>query len=1003
MNVKLRVLSAGVLFFIGQGIVAQTAKKDTTSTKEIEEVVMVGYTKVNRSTFVGTASKVDIGSVDNKSVSTVSQALAGEVAGVKVINTSGQPGTEATIRIRGFSSVNGSRDPLYVVDGAPYSGNVSAINPDDIESMTILKDATATAVYGARGANGVVVINTKRGRAGKSVISIESKVGVNTSIIPRYDVIRSPEDYIGLSWEALYNQGLFNGNADPVAYANARLFSSAGINAKYNMWNATAAQLIDPVTKQVRPGVTRKYSPEDWEKAAFSPGFRTENNFTISGGEGKTRYYTNLGYLKDEGYSINSQFERYTGRLNVSHQARPWLKGEFNLGYAYTKSKNNGQTSDSGSIFWFVDNIPSIFPLYLRDAQGNLIADPHFGGNQFDYGQGRGFGALTNAIADATYDLNNYVKHEMNANFFIEAKLADFLTFETRLSGQYYNNSRNNLNNPFYGSSASQGGSIYKAKADLFSWTFLQLLRFNKKWGQHGVEAFAAHETNSYTYQFMDGYRTGLIAPDIPEFNNATVQQPSESYVRDYMLESYFGQVSYDYDGKYLASFTLRRDGSSRFLKNKWGNFASAGLGWVVSRENFMKDVAFLPYLKFRASYGTNGDQAGVGFYPGFNVYNPGNFMGLIAASFDRNGYPDLTWESINKAQVGLDFSLFKNRVIEGSVDIYRNKTKNLIFDSRLAPSTGNAIEKVNDGRLENKGLEFNVVGHIVKKKDFYIDLSINGALERNKLTQMPIDRATGLPKVIDLSTSGYGRVAGRSIFDYYMREWAGVNPNTGAGQWKVHYVDNNGNGKYDVGEGISSLYDFQQKNPNAVISEGITEVYQDATQKFVGKSAIPDISGAANLLAGYKGFTLSVQMLYSFGGYAYDGAYATLMGNGQVGGNNWHNDILNRWQKPGDITDVPRLTSNRTGDTNYASQSTRFLTKKNYFVLNNVTLGYSVPKNLLDGLGLTGLQLSISGDNLWLHSKRKGFNPSTSETGGSDMYRYSPLSTFTFGVKANF
>ncbi|KAF5276737.1 hypothetical protein FQR65_LT16215 [Abscondita terminalis] len=438
MNVKLRVLSAGVLFLCWAYLYGTKVKKDTASIQDIDEVVVIGYSKVNRSNFVGTASKVEMSSVDNKSVSTVSQALAGEVAGVRVINPSGQPGQEGVIRIRGFGSVNGSRDPLYVVDGAPYSGNISAINPDDIESMVILKDAyrllPPIKKYGARGANGVIVLNTKKGK-GRSYVQVESKVGINTSLLPRYSVIKSPEDYIGLSWEALYNQGYFNGNADPVAYANSRLFSASGISPYYNMWNATAAQLIDPVTKKVRPGMERRYTPENWEREAFSPGFRTENNFSIGGGDNKTKYYTNLGYLKDEGYSINSQYERYTGRLNVSHQAKSWLKGEFNLGYAYSKTKNGGQSSDSGSIFWFVDNIPSIYPLYLRDAKGNLVPDPYYGGNIFDYGaNGRGFGALTNSIADAKISKMGNIKHEINANFFLEAKFTDFLKFETRLS-----------------------------------------------------------------------------------------------------------------------------------------------------------------------------------------------------------------------------------------------------------------------------------------------------------------------------------------------------------------------------------------------------------------------------------------------------------------------------------------------------------------------------------------------------------------------------------------
>lgn len=1003
MNVKLRVLGIGALFFIGSQVVYGQKVGDTLATQEIDEVIVVGYSKVKKESYTGTASEVDQASVDRKSVSTVTQALAGEVAGVRIINTSGQPGTEATVRIRGFGSVNGNRSPLYVLDGAPYTGNVSSINPDDIESMTVLKDATATAIYGSRGANGVVLINTKRGKANRSTIQMESKVGFNFNLLPRYDVIDSPEEYIGLSWEALYNRAKLGGAVNPVATANAQLFSNSGIRPQYNMWGVSAAELIDPVTKQVRPGTARLYTPENWEDYAFQTSIRTENNLSIAGGSDKTTYYTGVGYLKDEGYSINSGFERYTGRLNLSHQAKDWLKGDFNFGYAYSKSKNNGQSEDSGSVFWFVDNIPSIYPLFKRNAAGNTIADPYYGGNQYDYGVGRGFGALTNAISDATIDSDRRYKHEMNSNLFLEATVTDWLKFETRLAGQYYNNSRDILNNPYYGSAAGQGGSIFKSKTELFSWNFLQLVRFNKQYGNHTIEALAAHENNTYELSYMSASRSGLIDPNSTELNNATVQTGSSSFVEDYALESFFGQITYDFDNKYFLSLTGRRDGSSRFLNDKWDNFYSLGVGWLVSRENFLNNNDFVRTLKLKASYGTVGDQAGVGFYPGYNVYNPGNFMGDIATSFDRAGYPELTWERANIFQTGIEFTLLKNRAITGSVDYYNKKTDNLIFDSRLAPSTGNAIEKVNSGELTNHGLEFTLNADVFKRENFKLSFGINGEVLRNELNKMPFDKSTQKDKIIDVSLASFGRVAGRSIYDFYMRDYAGVNAETGAAQWYVNYVDGNSNGAFDAGEQITSLYEYQQANPGAAVLEGTTEVYSQATQRFVDKSAIPDIRGAFNMSADFKGFFVAAQMLYSFGGYSYDGAYAGLMSNGQVGGNNWHTDIRDRWQNPGDITNVPRLSSNRGGDTNYNSLSSRFLTKADYLVLNNVTVGYNVKKAFLANMGITGLQLSVSGDNLWINTKRDGFNPSTSETGSSDTYRYSPLSTITFGAKFNF
>lgn len=1011
MNVKLRVLTAGVLFFTGQALMAQnTTKKDTASVKDIEEVVIVGYSAVPKETYVGTASKVDAKSIDAKSVSTVSQALAGESAGVTVINGSGQPGTEATIRIRGFGSVNGNRSPLYVVDGMPYTGNVSAINPDDIASMVILKDATATSIYGARGANGVIVINTKKGRANHSVVQIESKVGFNMNLLPRYDVIRSPEQYTELSWEALYNQAKLGGSAAPGTAANNALFGAGGIKANYNMWNAPGNQLIDPSTGKFRAGVSRIYDPENWEDYAFQTSMRTENNFTISGGEGKTTYYTNIGYLNDKGYSINSDFERYTGRLNVSHQAKPWLKGDFNIGYSYSKANRNGQTSDSGSIFWFVDNLPSIYPLFLRDAAGNKVADPHYGGFQYDYGDenGRGFGAFTNAVADATYNLNKTYKHELNANSFWKADITKFLSFETRIGGQYYNSSNDQLDNPYYGNAASQNGYISKVKTELMAWNWLQLVRFNKKFGDHSINAFAAHESNSWERKYLSAGRPNIVNY-IPELNQAVGEALTSSYIWNYQLESYFGQLDYNYQGKYFVTGTLRRDGSSRFLNNRWGTFASVGASWLASKEKFLEGNKYVSYLKVKASYGSVGDQGGdtvgTNFYNGYRVYPIDNFMGLPAAYYQSQAYPNLSWERTTTAQAGLEMAFFKNKAIELNVDYFNKRTTDLIFNQSVANSSGNLTLTVNDGILVNRGLEFDLKAHIINKKDFYLDFGVNGLLLKNELKDMPIDlsSSTGADKIIDTSLAGFGRSAGHSIYDFYMRDWAGVNHATGAGQWFVNWVDSNGNGIMDANENITNLAEYTHNNPNATIQEGITENYALATQRYIGKSALPDISGAFNLNFGFKSWELGVQFLYSLGGYGYDSKYAALMGNGVAGGNNWHTDMLGRWNESNTASDIPRLSSNRAGDRNYASLSSRFITSTDYLALNNIRLSYNIPKQYLDQLGITGLTLSVSGDNLWIKTARDGYNPLVSEIGSSSQYNYAPLSTITFGAKINF
>jgi hypothetical protein len=414
-----------------------------------------------------------------------------------------------------------------------------------------------------------------------------------------------------------------------------------------------------------------------------------------------------------------------------------------------------------------------------------------------------------------------------------------------------------------------------------------------------------------------------------------------------------------------------------------------------------MDNMGVLNYLKLKASYGVLGDQQGLGLYPGYDRLNIGNLNDQPSFSFSTKGNRDLTWETAKMFQVGVDFKL--GSFLTGSVDYYVKNTDNLIFDRRVGPSSGYALIQVNDGQLRNQGLEFELTGHLLKTNDYFLDLGINGEHFTNEITDMPFDPSTGKDKVIDVQ-GNYGWSVGHSIYDFYIRDFAGVDPQTGVSTWKVFYSDDNGNKAFDAGEQVADLEDYYSKNPDkrGTLLTGTTKTYSQATQYYVGKSALPKLRGAFNLNGGWKGFDLSVQMLYSFGGYAYDGAYAVLMGNGLIGGNNWHTDIRNRWQEAGDITDVPRLSNNR--DANVNSGSSRFITKANMLALNNVRIGYTLPGSLVQRTGfIDQASLFVAGDNLWVHTAREGFNPSTAESGASDMYRYSPLSTITVGIRARF
>ncbi|MGB2435835.1 MAG: TonB-dependent receptor domain-containing protein, partial [Flavobacteriaceae bacterium] len=409
-------------------------------------------------------------------------------------------------------------------------------------------------------------------------------------------------------------------------------------------------------------------------------------------------------------------------------------------------------------------------------------------------------------------------------------------------------------------------------------------------------------------------------------------------------------------------------------------------------------DRSWIDLVKLKTSFGVTGDQSGAGLYSGYDLYDVNNLNDLPSFAFNTKGNPDLTWESSNQFQIGTEINLFDR--LQTTFDYFIKTTDNLLVPKNVGPSLGYRRFTDNDGKLQNSGFEFSVTGQIIDTNDFKIELNVNGALNKNKILEMPIDPSTGKQKIIDI-TSSYGRAVGRSIFDFYLREFAGVDPDTGISQWYVNYDDKNGNGEYDSKEEIASLTEYQSQNPEATILEDKTTVYANATQRYINKSAIPKVIGAFRLKTAFKGFELSTQFLYQFGGTGYDNIYASLMHNDNPGAYNFHKDILRRWQAPGDLTDVPRLSAN--ADVRVNSPSSRFLTSSDYLALNNLRLGYDFSERLSEKLYIDKLSLWITGDNLWLKSARAGYNPATSETGSSDSYNYAPLSTYAVGLKVEF
>ena len=1013
-NYSITASAGDVLLFSYVGYATQSQTVGASNTinvsmaqdNTLEEVVVVGYNTTSKEAFTGTATKIETENIEAKAMGNVSQALRGEVAGVNVVTGSGAPGSDATIRIRGFGSVNGNRSPLYIVDGAPYASDISAINPADIASLTVLKDAAATSIYGSRGANGVIVITTNRGKIGTSEITVDVRTSINTLFLPNYDIIESPEEYIELSYSSLKNKAVLLGEANPAAWASANLYGTPeGINPVYNIWDVDGNQLIDQSTGKFNSGIGRRYTPTRWADAAFGTGYRQEANLKFSGGNEKTQFATSFGYLEDEGYTINSKYTRYTTRINIDHAPKEWLRvgGDlaFTGGLYNNSSSSQGSAGSSGNIFALTNTTPAIYDIYLRDENGVLVEDPIFGGYQYDYGNeyGRRAWNATNGIADAIYDVDKDEAITLLGNFNIGVDLTDWLTFDMRYSGQYNNFDSYSRGNPYYGGNAGSG-ILFVTNSQSSNQNFLQMLRFNKSFGNHNIDAFVAHESTENKFTRISAGAENAILPNTFSLDQYTTPfGRASSYMQSWTLDSYFAQLNYNYNGKYYISASGRRDGSSRFKNNKWDTFGSVGLGWIASKEDFFPAESFVNYLKLKASYGLIGDQ-GTNLRYGWQIYNinqtPDGSYSFTQSSNLAN--PDLTWEVKTSTQFGIESSLFDDRLML-DLDYYVNDTKNLFFTQTLPGSSGSATIQYNDGVLRNSGFEFNATVKVFDTEDFKMSFNINGEMFDNEITEMPADYFTGEPKVLDGSLS-----QGSSLYDWYMREWAGVNPATGAAMWNLYYDDANGDGIFNSGDSqIASMTLYMDENPNANVQQTTTEDYTDATQKYVGKSAIPDVRGGFRLNAEYKNFDISAQFSYSLGGYVFDSGYRTLMNNRNlIGNDNFHTDVRQAWKQPGDMTNVPRMSAGYFTDTQHSLTSTRFLTKADFLSLNNLRIGYTLPDDTASRANLSKVSFFVSGDNLMMLSARKGLNPTTM-IGTSNSGIYMPMTTFSLGTKVQF
>lgn len=923
----------------------------------LEEVVITTFGTAKKASFTGSAAKIDAGDLGPRPITNVGQALAGASAGVQATAGSGQPGTSPDIRIRGFGSISSSNSPLYVVDGIPYSASIANISTDDIETITILKDAASTALYGARAANGVVMITTKKGAKGKNVITAKYTKGFSTRALPEYNRV-GPADYYPLMWEANRNNFAYRAaNPIPLATASANASSGLGALVGYNVYDVPFAQLVDTEGK-LNPNAKLIYSSDDlnWEKPLMRQGNRDEINLNFSGSSTNSDYFLSLSYLSDKGFLIRSDYERYTARLNVSTQMKSWFRTGANISTTITKSNQADVPADGGTTFvnpfFFSRGMAPIYPVYAYNPTNpSSFLTLENGNRRWDYGNLTALGLPSrpqnggrHAIAETILNQNYFRRNVLGGRGFAEVSFLKNFKFTANLGADITNLNDVTFGNPEIGDGAPAGRSTHSFQ-NITSYNLSQLLNYSRTFGNHGIEALVGHENYNYTDNNLDGSRSQQILDGNYELVNFTTTTNLTSQYNRRRVEGFFSRINYDYNQKYFLSFSARRDGSSKFYKDvRWGTFYSVSGAWRLDQESFLKAAPIISMLKLRASYGQTGNDGGISNYAWQPLYalswNNATEAGILQSSL---GNRRLEWESSNAFDVALEFGLLKNR-IAGTIEYFDRRSSNLIFDVPLPLSSGITTVTRNIGTMYNKGVEIELNGTVVQTKDFSWNISLNATNLKNRITKMPDESK----EIID----GTKKLKeGSSVYDFWLREYMGISSTTG-----------------------EVLYRAATYNAtNSIITEKgdtVTTNVNNARFHYNG-SSIPKLAGGFTNSLKYKGISLSALVVYQIGGKIYDGAYASLMGSGYH--NAKHVDILRRWQKPGDVTDVPRMDAGRTTDFNAASD--RWLIDASYLNIRSVTLSYSLPKMIAQKLYLENAQVYISGENFFIKSRRSGMN----------------------------
>ena len=956
--------------------------KMTSTSRAMSEVVVVAYGNQRKESITGSVAVIGAKQLESRITTNITQALAGAAPGIAATSGNGQPGSSAAIRIRGFGSVNASNSPLYVVDGFPYEGFIGDLNTNDIESISLLKDASSTALYGARAANGVVMVTTKKGKKGLPKINVTATSGFSQRGIAEYDQVGTM-DYYPIMWQSLKNSLMFpaSGTGLSEAAASTQATNTIASQLIYNPFNVAANSIVGTDGK-LNPSAKLLYNDFDWFKDLAINGKRNEVGFNISSKIDKTDYFISLGYLKDEGFVLKSDFERINARINLNTQLKDWLRSGINMTGIFVNSNQASAGDDNTSSivnpFVFARGIAPIYPVRAFNNLGEPVLDAS--GNQYyDYGihpgaLNRPQGAYPgrHVLYETMLNKNISSRNSIVARTFLEAKIQEDLTFTTNLGIDLNNTRTQGFQNKIVGDGVTAGGTSSRSANEYRTISMNQLLNYKKKFkGGHDLNVLLGHENQWVNETYFSGNRRGMNLDGNYELVNFVTLNNVTGSLDLLRRDAYFSRFNYSIANKYFLDVSYRRDASSRFApKSRWGNFYSVGASWSIIRESFLQNIKWLSDLKIRAAYGTVGNDALGSYYAYQALYglgwNNATEPGALASTLVNE---DLTWEVNNTASLGLDFGFFKNR-ISGTVELFDRGSSRLLFDVPQGLSSVVTTRTENIGSMSNKGIEFQLNADVIQSKNFKWDVQVNATALRNTIKKLP----NGQP-----ITSGTKRLEeGRDIYAFYLRQWYGVDQTDGAAlYWAL--------------PGITTGY--------RVTSKGDTVVTNPTNARFgYSGSAIPKLFGSVSTSFSFKGFTVSGLFNYQVGGQFYDGVYASMMSPSY--GKSLHADALKSWSTSGGLATIPRIDISSTGNLN--AQSSRFLIDASYISLRNFTVGYAFGRELLSKMKFDQVKVYISGENIFVSSKRKGLNPAESFN-GTNSNIYVPNRVISAGVNFTF